>query len=130
MTPEQQLHIRAELARRMGWQVFPYVMPSKNGQWETLLCPPGERVHISTVIEPPDPFTNAADNREMVAWICANDYKSAFGDELLKLIGIRDRFLGDVFPAEFHIADILIAPLETITLCAYIAVTGDRTYGI
>lgn len=59
-----------------------------------------------------------ADCAALVEWLCANDYKSAFGDALLKAIGIRDKFLGDRFPAEFHIADLLTSPLEARVLAA------------
>lgn len=105
MTEQQRLTIRAELARRMGWKQV--VIPDgefKATVWELPACFPDDPVRH--VWDAPNPFTNAADKDALVAWICANDYKSRFGDELLKALGIRDKFLGDR------------APYEAITLAA------------
>lgn len=69
MTPEKQNEIRAELARRMGWTAC-------SGGW----IAPDDRI----LPDPPDPFTNAADNRALVAWLAADDARwLAFRKELL-----------------------------------------------
>ena len=114
-----KLRIRRELAERMGY----FVTAGNGAFW--LCLPSGESVggggwatEEDTWSDAPDPFTSPADCAALVEWLAANDYKSAFGDELLKATGIRDRFLGDRFPAEFHITDLLTSPLETRVLAA------------
>lgn len=45
---EKQKQVMTEtLARTLGWKIFPYALPGKNGgEWKW--CPPGAKVHIST----------------------------------------------------------------------------------
>lgn len=130
MNDATRLRTRRELAERMGY----FVATGNGAFW--LCFPSGESVggggwatEEDTWSDAPDPFTDHADNAALVEWLCANDYKSAFGDELLKVMGIRDKFLGDRFPAEFHIADLLTSPLEARVLAACAALgisTGDE----
>lgn len=60
MTPEQQLTIRAELARRMGWtyhaQTRYWIDPSDSHDYSF----------------PPDPFINAEDKDALVAWLASD----------------------------------------------------------
>lgn len=131
MNDATRLRIRRELAERMGFLLLPTDSDSF-----TLCFPSGEPVGGASWPDPadvwsdaPDPFTDHEDAAALVEWLAANDYKSAFGDELLKATGIRDRFLGDRFPAEFHIADLLTSPLEARVLAACAALgisTGDE----
>lgn len=74
MTEQRRLTIRAELARRMGWQVFPYLLNvGLDGKMQTLYCPPGASLHVSNAVNLPNPFTSAAANRELVEWLAADD---------------------------------------------------------
>jgi len=42
--------LKSLIAKAAGWQEFPYMMPGEDSSW----CPPGERVHVSTIQPLPD----------------------------------------------------------------------------
>ena len=115
MTPERQLEIREQLARRMGW-----IYSEQFRIWYL------ESDINSGQLKPPDPFTDAADNRALVAWLAADDARWArFDDALL------DCLIEDAEPIKAISRQNewltthqqwgrlkLTAPLETITLAA------------
>lgn len=88
MTEQERLHIRAELARRMGY----YPKESANGfYWlmlgNDLVSRRGWRDKDGCWDDAPDPFTDAADNRALVAWLAVQPEKTVdrFNAELLKV---------------------------------------------
>jgi len=77
MTPEQQLTIRAELARRMGYFVLPVGTPN---HWHYQLQLPDaskyqrwRETESEAWADAPDPSTNAEDKDALVAWLAADD---------------------------------------------------------
>ncbi len=107
MTEQERLAIRAELARRMGWTAC-------SGGW----IAPDDRI----LPDPPDPFTNAADNRALVAFLAADgDRWFVFIRSLIKLLPkperseIRDATFRDLV---HELSLFMIAPLEDITIAA------------
>lgn len=133
MTDEQRLQIRAELARAMGYSVI------KDGSYFYLLDRHGSREEnadgyaIGSTCEAeawmnaPNPFTNAADNRALVAWLAADDARwGKFDDALLdaildanqeqvNLISKQNEWLNT---AQQWTRLKITAPLDTITLAA------------
>lgn len=86
MTPEQQLTIRAELARRMGYFVLPVGTPNQMNDrrirfiWHYQLQLPDaskyqrwRETESEAWADAPDPFTNAEDKDALVAWLAADD---------------------------------------------------------
>lgn len=78
MTEQEKLTIRAELARRMGWQIAFLSNDPANAM--ALHRPDGSPVAqtVDKMSEnvwqyAPDPSTNADDNHALVAWICRKD---------------------------------------------------------
>ena len=118
MTPEQRLHIRAELARRMGWTGLHWHEQCLSPQWWGLR--PGETGQINRPI--PDPFTSAADNRALVAWICSDKCPGYFNDEIFlsEISKIYGQLKTPHSKRELACAmwDTLTAPREIITLAA------------
>lgn len=120
MTSEQQLAIRAELARRMGWQTV-------GGRWlppETAL--PLKYGNSGFPIEPPDPFTNAEDKDALVAWLAeqSDDTWIKFQNKLFFVwMGSPNRKQDSSHFVRF----VMTAPLETITFCAAraLGITGE-----
>lgn len=102
MTPEQQHHICTELARRMGWTTC-------SGGWIAR----DDRI----LPDAPDPFTNAEDNRALVAWLAADDARwLAFRKELLLCwVALPDDI---VLGHGYYERWLLTLPLDAITLAA------------
>lgn len=125
MTEQRRLTIRAELARRMGWIPEDAVATE---QWEigsldftmkpSWRSPSGLRGFKF----PPDPFTNAEDNRALVEWLAADDARwLQFDDRLLIALSLQPLPAYDSGNPGFQRMmrqQILTAPLETITLAA------------
>ena len=87
MTPEQQLTIRAELARRMGYFVLPVGTPN---HWHYQLQLPDaskyqrwRETESEAWADAPDPFTNAEDKDALVEWLAADDERWARFDNAL-----------------------------------------------
>ena len=55
---------RTIAARVMGWQWFPYLMDPSDSVDGPPVCPPGVRVHVGTIEEPPKYSTRIED-----AWL-------------------------------------------------------------
>ena len=106
MTPEQQLAIRAELARQMGWKL------AHDGYG---LSPDYQIVPQPRAL--PDPFTSAKDKDALVAWLAADDARwLAFRKELLLCwVALPDDI---VLGHGYYERWLLTLPLETITLAA------------
>ena len=102
MTEQERLHIRAELAQRMGYSqrhTTHLLAAELAGDW---LKSDGSFFDDA----PPDPFTDAADNRALVAWMATDDER-------------WERFLDEFqITAGTLIKVIMTAPLDTITLAA------------
>ena len=128
MTPEHQLKIRAELARRMGISESEWLSRCRveghridDDGFSEYCYNCGEAVHLLVQV-PPNPFTNAEDNRALVAWICSDKSPATFDDEAF-LSGISKIYGQLKTPhskRELACAmwDTFTAPLETITLSA------------
>ena len=123
MTEQRQIEIRAELARRMGWT---HVISGAVG-----FCPKVSRQlaychdafkkyicgHMKRPI--PDPFTDAADSRALVAWLAAD------ADDARFLAFRKELFLiwltvpnEQALTLGYYEKWLLTLPLETITLAA------------
>lgn len=109
MRSERQLHICAELARRMGWTTCP-------GGW----IAPDDRI----LPDQPDPFTCPEDNRALVAWLANdNDQWQSFRNNLDSLNRDKYWMMDDEkqrsLPYRAYLEQAaMTAPLETITLAA------------
>lgn len=57
-TTQKRNQMREDLARAMGWVLVNWSWVGNNRECQAA---------------PPDPFTNAADNRALVAWLAADD---------------------------------------------------------
>lgn len=125
MTEQQRLTIRAELARRMGWDFIAsssdIALPD-TGEWYT----PFGRLYGD---EPPDPFTNAEDKDALVAWLASQgaNCRTKFIKHLARSIKIEYGVMEGWSLLSAHEesgADwndfflLLTAPLEAITLAA------------
>lgn len=80
--PGRALDIRVAV-EIMGWQFFPYLLPGWPSESGTdpgtiYLCPPGVRVHISNVQEPPAYSFDATATRLVIAEIVKWDKESLF----------------------------------------------------
>lgn len=114
--------VRAELARRMGWQI---IKVDYDETWK-LVIENTEFVGLpdyeSAVDKLPDPFTSAADNRALLEWLATdNERWFVFIRSLIKLLPKPER--GEIRDATFRdlvheLSLFMTAPLETITLAA------------
>jgi hypothetical protein len=68
--------VNADLARRIGWQEFPYLVTSLGRpEGKRVFCPPGQPVHVSTYEDAPDFFTDRNAAVELVSWIYKQDIR-------------------------------------------------------
>lgn len=118
LLPHEQFHIRARLARQMGYAA---VRSDSGSFW---LWKDGQQISVSgwareedCWLDAPDPFTNAADNRALVAWLAADDARwLAFRKEILLCWAVLpdDVALSHGYYEKWF----LTLPYETITLAA------------
>lgn len=110
MTEQERLHIRAELAQRMGYSqrhTTHLLAAELAGDW---LKSDGSFFDDA----PPDPFTDAADNRALVAWMATDDERwERFLDEFQITAGWKYWLWQPTL-----IKVIMTASLDTITLAA------------
>lgn len=73
MTEQKRKEICAELARRMGY--FVAVLNGKYGLQSAskIIYTRWREAENEAWMDAPDPFTDAADNRELVKWLAADD---------------------------------------------------------
>lgn len=130
MNNEQRLQVRAELARAMEWTNITgdAGFPPETTK-ELAYCSEAFKKAICGQMKRqiPDPFTNAADNRALVAWMAADDARwELFDDALLdvildtnqeqvNLISRQNEWLNT---AQQWTRLKITAPLDTITLAA------------
>ena len=125
MTEQERLHIRAELARRMGWTcITGDVGFNPETSHQLAYCSEAFKKAICSQMKKPipNPFTNAADCRALVAWICSDKSPATFDDEafLSGISKIYGQLKTPYSKRELACAmwDTFTAPLETITLAA------------
>lgn len=123
MTPEQRLHIRAELARRMGITIEKRWQHATDPTWclYDVRLPDGTYLgsHCGSIEEAasklPDPFTDAEDKDALVEWL-ANQSNETWADFFLELFNQMDKAKHRV--GQRDSIRTLTAPREIITLAA------------
>lgn len=109
-----RLAIRTELAKAMGWRIT--TLPG----WQMAWLSPDE----ATQDEPPNPFTDAADNRALIGFIAKQDGRANadFLRTLIRSVGGLPMWMEIVStnpnPKMATFMALLTAPLETIALAA------------
>ena len=142
MTEQEQLHVRAELARRMGITIEKRWQHVADPTWYLydVRLPGGTYLgsHCASIEEAasklPDPFTSAADKDALVKWLAADDARwKQFDDKLLMALSLQPLPAYDNSNPGFQRMmrrQIFTAPLETVTLAAAkalgIAEVGER----
>lgn len=109
MTKQERNHIRAELARRMGWTGVEVGID----HYFFVGHPPNEPISSQRTYVP-DPFTSAEDKDALVAWLAVDNARwTDFYRELESDLQIPE---GEV--RIWRAMWLMTAPLETITLAA------------